>query len=85
MRLIVTTAAVDDVGTTYEADARATAEVPFDELDVLDVLEGLLLDEETVDALSLFEPPQAATVVSRAQIMAPRRTVSLIIATFPRR
>lgn len=72
MRLTVTTAAVDEVGTTYMDDASATAATPFE---LFDVLEVLVLEEETVDALSLFEPPHAATVVSSAQISAPRRTV----------
>jgi hypothetical protein len=45
-------------------------------LDVLDVLDVLVLVDETVDALSLLEPPpHATTVVSSAKITAPRRTV----------
>jgi len=66
---------VDEVATTYVDDASATAAVPFELFDVLDVLEVLVLEDETVDALSLFEPPHATTVVSSAQIMALRRTV----------
>jgi hypothetical protein len=58
------------------------AAVPFA---LLEVLEVLVLEDETVEAVSLFEPPQATSVVSSAQIMAPRRTVWLIITEFPRR
>jgi hypothetical protein len=58
------------------------AAVPFA---VLDVLEVLVVEEETVDAVSLFEPPHATSVVSSAQIMAPRETVFWIITAFPRR
>ncbi len=72
MRLMVTTAAADDVGTTYVDDASAMAAAPFE---LLEVLEVLLLEDETVDAVSLFEPPHATTVVSSAQTIAARRTV----------
>jgi hypothetical protein len=67
--LTETTAAVDDVGTTYVEDESVTTAAPFE------LLELLALEGETVDAVLLFEPPQATTVVSSAQIMAPRRTV----------
>jgi len=69
--LTVITAAVDDDGTTYVEDESATA-VPFERLDVLEVL---VLEDETVDAVSLFAPPQATTTVSSAQITALRRSV----------
>jgi hypothetical protein len=72
MRLTVIVAAVDEIGTTYAAAASATAAVPFELLDIPKVLG---LEDEAVAAVSLFEPPQAATVMSSAQITALRRTV----------
>jgi hypothetical protein len=76
MRLTVITAEVDEVGTTYADAASATAAMLLALLDVLDVLDVLVLVDETVDALSLLEPPpHATTVVSSAKITAPRRTV----------
>jgi hypothetical protein len=46
--------------------------VPFE---LFDVLELLVLEDETVDAVSLFAPPQATTTVSSAQITALRTSV----------
>ena len=61
MRLTVITAEVDEVGTTYADAASATAAMLLALLDVLDVLDVLVLVDETVDALSLLEPPPHAT------------------------
>ena len=79
VRSTVTVAVADDAGTVYvDAESATTAGTVVGVLESL-LVEPLVLELVLAEEVSVLEPPQAASVVSSAQMRAPRRTVWCVI------